>query len=77
MIPSIPIVYTLQDFSGETLKGTWYAQEMSKVLPPPEVEILKRQNRRGKRWVQIRESDGARPKWVTERWLKESHLVRQ
>ena len=76
MIPSIPIVYTLQDFSGETLKGTWYAQEMSKVLRPPEVQILKRQNRRGKRWVQIRESDGSRPKWVTERWLKESHLVR-
>ena len=32
-----PVVYTLEDISGEVIKGTFYAQELQKVTSLPEV----------------------------------------
>lgn len=48
---STPATYVIADFSGEVLKGAFYAQELQKVQPPEMYDIesiIKKRKRKGK-----------------------------
>ena len=65
--------YTLHDYAGDTVEGTFYEEELQKVIPFYSVEkVLKRRQRRGHpkevlaRWLHWP------PKY--DSWIPESHL---
>lgn len=51
IIPRNPVVYKLKDLAGETIKGTFYKQELQKITDSgyyPVDKVLKTRKRRGK-----------------------------
>lgn len=75
----VPMVYALDDYAGEELKGTFYRQELQKVSEPDTFEIedvIQTRRRKGKKefLVKWRGYPDSFNSWVAERDMIDTSL---